>query len=118
MYRVVLFLGFVLLGSKGRSASKPSVNFATPRKRAKRAVPPPPSPPPLTRAPGGWISQGKNQAALVGDTMFNSEDLMQVSAWWMRWRIGLRKLSGAVCLQFVYRWWACFVCLFFAFVDL
>ena len=55
------------------------MNFVTPPKRAKKAVPLPSSPPPSTRAPGGWDSQEEDQAAFVSDMLFNSEDLMRLS---------------------------------------
>ena len=72
-------LEFVLLGLKGHSVARPSVNFATLPMPANKFVSPPPSPPLLTRAPGGWDSQDEDQAASVSDTLVTSGDLMRLS---------------------------------------
>ena len=69
----------VFLGLKSCSGTRPCVNFSTPPKRAKKAVPLPPSPPPLVRAPGGWDSPEEDQAISANDMQVTSSELMRLS---------------------------------------
>ena len=69
----------VFVGLKSCSGTRPCVNFSTPLKRAKKAVPPPPSPPPLVRAPGRWDSPEEDQAVSANDMLVTSSELMRLS---------------------------------------